>query len=265
MSPRAIAWILGVTLVAAALAVIVLAPPIAEPASLRALADGRRILGIANFWNVVSNAPLVLVGAWGMYIVSREKAAFAPRRDAWPYQICFLAVALSGVGSIYYHLAPSAERLMWDRLPIALGFMALLAAVIGERVSATAGTRSLAPLLIVGAASVFHWRWSDLNGAEDILPYAMVQYGAMGAVVALALTLPSRYARGGDVLIAIAIYAAAKVAEVLDAQVFAQGGHVSGHTLKHVLAALAVWWLVRMLQLRATQGGAGKSSRAASS
>ena len=254
MNARALKWILGLAAVAAVL-VIVFAPPMAEPASLRTLADARPMLGIPNFWNVVSNLPLLLVGAWGLFVLARQDGAFEPREDAWAWRVCFLAVALSGVGSTYYHLAPDADRLMWDRLPIALGFMALLSAVIGERVSATAGLRSLVPLLIAGAASVLYWRWSALHGAEDILPYAMVQFGAMAAIAALALGRPSRYPRGSDVLVAIGIYAAAKVAEGLDAQIYALGRLISGHTLKHILAAVAVWWLARMLRLRASSPG----------
>ena len=247
---RTIAWILEVAAVAAALAAIALAPPLAEPSAFRSLVDERQILGIANFWNVVSNAPLLLVGAWGAHFLARTNGVFAKPAEKWAYGVCFLAVAFSGAGSTYYHLAPDADRLMWDRLPIALGFMALLSAVIAERVSVSAGLRALVPLLVAGAASVVYWRWSVLHGPENILPYAVVQYGAIAAIVVLALRLRSRYTRGADVLIAMGIYAAAKVTEVLDAQIYAVGQYISGHTLKHVLAAVAVWWLLRMLQLR---------------
>ena len=36
----------------------------------------------------------------------------------------------------------------------------------------------------------------------------------------------------------------------LGPRIYALGGIVSGHTLKHLLAAASVWWLLRMLQLR---------------
>jgi hypothetical protein len=94
-----------------------------------------------------------------------------------------------------------------------------------------------------------HWRWSG-----NILPYAVVQYGGIAAIVAIALLFRSRYTRGGDLLAAVAIYAAAKLAEALDAQIYALGGIVSGHTLKHLIAALSVGWLVRMLTLRRRAG-----------
>jgi len=228
-----------------------LAPPIPEPAIFRRLADDRMLFGIANFWNVVSNAPFLLVGAWGLYVIARDRpGAFAYPEERWAYAACFLAVALIAFGSTYYHLAPLDERLMWDRLPISLGFMALLSAVIAERIGLKAGLTALAPLLVAGAASVLYWRWSGVRGAENILPYAIVQYGGIVAIVVIVALFPSRYTRGADVLVAVAIYAVAKLVEVLDAQIYALGHLVSGHTLKHLLAALAVWWLLRMLQLR---------------
>jgi hypothetical protein len=234
---------------AAAVAAFALAPTLAEPEAFRSLVDDRRLLGIPNFWNVVSNVPLLLVGAWGARLLSRPLVAFAEPAEKQAYRVCFLAVALSGVGSIYYHLAPDADRLMWDRLPIALGFMALLSAAIAERVSVRAGVRALLPLLFAGAASVLYWRWSLLRGPENILPYAVVQYGAIAAIVVLSF-LRSRYSRGADFLVVLGIYAAAKAAEMLDAWIYAWGQYISGHSLKHVLAAVAVWWLVRMLRRR---------------
>jgi hypothetical protein len=235
-------WILPAIALAAAVAVL---PPLPEPAALRALADDRTFFGIANFLNVVSNVPFLLVGAWGLYVAGRSNA-FAAAAEKWPYALLFLAVALASFASSYYHLAPDDDAgLMWDRLPMSVGFMALASAVIVERISVKAGLQLLVPLALAGAATVLYWRWS-----EDILPYAIVQYGGIAVIVAIALLYPSRYTRGGDLLGAVAIYAAAKLAEVLDAPIYALGGIVSGHTLKHLIAALSVWWLARMLRLR---------------
>ena len=232
-------------------AILLLAPAMPEPHIFRQLADGRTIFGLASFWNVVSNAPLFLAGAWGIHVVARAgRESFADRAEQGPYYLVFAAIALAGVGSTYFHLAPDPDRLMWDRLPIALCFMALLSAVIAERVSIEAGVRSLAPLLVAGAVSAVYWRWSALRGAENILPYALVQYGAFAAIVALAALTRPRYTRSVDLFMVAALYAAAKVAEVFDAQIYALGGLLSGHTLKHFLVAISVWWLARMLELR---------------
>ena len=243
------AWTLSALAVAAVLATILL-PAMPQPAGYLDFADRRELLGVPNFWDVMSNLPLLFIGLWGAYVVARADArTLSQPEEKWPYAFCFGAVALAGIGSTYFHLAPDADRLMWDRLPIALGFMALLSAAIAERVSVRAGVQALAPLLIAGTASVLYWRWSMLRGAENILPYAIVQFGALVALVVLA-AVRSRYTRGADLFVVAGIYAAAKITEALDQSIYTLGAILSGHTLKHFLAAVAVWWLVRMLQRR---------------
>jgi hypothetical protein len=235
----------------AAVLAIVLLPRVPEPEQFMTLSDHRTVLGVPNFFDVVSNLPFVLLGIWGLYVVLADRrGAFSETAERWPYAVLFLAVALTGLGSTYFHLAPDGARLMWDRLPIAVGFMALLSAVIAERIGVRAGVFLLLPLALVGAASVLYWRWSVLDGAEDVLPYAVVQYGGAAAILLVAALYRSRYSRSGDIFGALALYALAKTAEVLDAPIYALGELLSGHTLKHLLAALSVGWLLRMLQLR---------------
>jgi len=236
--------------VAAVLVALALAPPLAEPAIFKGYVDGRRLFGIPNFWNVVSNAPLSLVGAWGLALLARGTITFIDPVEKRAWWACFAAVALSGVGSAYYHLAPDPDRLMWDRLPIALAFMALVSVIVSERLDTRAGARLLGPLLAAGAASVLYWRWSLAAGAENILPYVVVQYGALGAILALSLLARSRYSRGGDFVVAFGLYALAKLAEVLDAPIYEVGYVLSGHSIKHLLAAVSIGWLAWMLQRR---------------
>jgi hypothetical protein len=246
--PRA--WLLGLFFIALA-AATVLMPPVPTPAHLVVYADRREFFGVPNFFDVVSNVPFMLIGAWGLHIVARQsRKAFGTPAEKWPYGVFFASVALAGIGSMYYHLVPDAARLVWDRLPIAVGIMALLCAVIGERIALRAGLYLLAPLALAGVSTVLYWRWTLLRGSENVLPYAVVQYGAGAAVVLIALLFRSRYTHGAYIFGAAAFYAAAKVAEVLDAPIYALGGVVSGHTLKHLLAALAAWWLLRMIQSR---------------
>jgi hypothetical protein len=42
----------------------------------------------------------------------------------------------------------------------------------------------------------------------------------------------------------------ARLAEVFDAAIYAGGQLLSGHTLKHFVAALAAFWVLRMIRLR---------------
>jgi hypothetical protein len=82
-------------------------------------------------------------------------------------------------------------------------------------------------------------------------PYVLVQFGSLPVLLLLLVLFEPRYTRGSDLIIALALYAIAKIFEVADRQIFSLGGIVSGHTLKHVAAALSVYWILWMLQHRA--------------
>jgi hypothetical protein len=72
-------------------------------------------------------------------------------------------------------------------------------------------------------------------------------------LLAIAVLYPSRYTRGGDVYWVFAAYVTAKILEILDEYVLALGQLVSGHTLKHLAAAIAGIVVLRMLMLRRVQ------------
>ena len=122
--------------------------------------------------------------------------------------------------------------------------------MVAERVNMKAGLRLLAPLVALGVASVVWWRVSAAWGAENLHPYLAVQAGSSAMVLLIALLFPSRYTRGNDIYLVVALYAAAKVAEYLDQALFSIGSMLSGHSLKHLLAAGAVYQVLRMLKAR---------------
>jgi hypothetical protein len=162
----------------------------------------------------------------------------------------FAGLVLTAFGSGYYHLAPSNARLVWDRIPIMIAFMALLSAVITERVSVGAGLWLFPVLQAAGIGSVLLWRASELRGRGDLRFYAAVQVYSI-LVLLLVLLLPAKYTRGYDFAVVVAFYVLAKILEETDKQVFALGHIVSGHTLKHLAAAAAGYWILRMLTSRA--------------
>ncbi len=249
-SPRGL-LILGFTL--AVPAVFLFLPPLPQWASYHAFADRRSFLGIPNFLDLISNIPFLLVGIMGLGVRLRPRFAFRDSAEEWPYLIFFLGVVLTALGSAYYHLAPDNSRLVWDRLPMALAFMAFFAAVITERISIKAGLYLLLPLIILGAASVLYWHYSELRGAGDLRPYALVQLYPLLAIPLILLLYPPKYTHSGYLWWALIFYVLAKGFELLDAEIFSLGHIVSGHTLKHLAAALAAYWLVRMLQKRRPQ------------
>jgi len=243
-------WLLATLTIVVGVAAF-FAPRFDLPPSYHEFADKRVWLGIPHFGDVVSNLLFGIAGLWGLLSLSRKpsRVRFVDLRERWPYLVLFCGLLLTAFGSSYYHLAPDNARLVWDRLPMTVVFMPLVAVVIAERVSVRLGLWLLPILTAVGIASVLLWRVSVLHGAGDLRVYAAVQAYAV-LVLPVALLLPPRYTRGSDFAVVFSLYILAKIAEFADHQIFSLGRIVSGHTLKHLAAGAAGYWILRMLQKR---------------
>jgi hypothetical protein len=222
-------------LMVASLAGLLLIPPIPQDQAYHQFADTRALLGIPNFWNVVSNLPFIAVGAAGLWQFHRDPAT----------AVLFLGIFLTGFGSSYYHWDPNDRTLFWDRLPMAVSFMAILAVFIEERVSTSAGRILLWPLIAIGIFSLLLWRWTG-----DLRLYVWVQFFPGLALPLLILLFPPRYTGTFYWLIAGALYALAKLFEFYDRAIYSVGSIVSGHTLKHLAAASACFAILRYFQTR---------------
>jgi hypothetical protein len=226
-------------------------PRTPQPLSYHHFADRRSWLGIPNFGDVASNILFLVAGLWGLVFLCRKSSQerFIDARERWPYVFVSLGLLLTACGSAYYHLAPDNARLVWDRLPMTVVFMPLVAAMIAERVNVKLGLCLVPVLVAVGIASVLQWYLSEQQGAGDLRFYAAVQLYALLALLA-ALLLPPRYTRGSDLLVVAGLYVVAKICEEADRQIFSLGSFLSGHTLKHLAAGAAGLWILRMLQKR---------------
>jgi hypothetical protein len=174
---------------------------------------------------------------------------FIDQREWWPYLVLFAGLVLTSYGSSYYHLYPNNARLMWDQLPMTILFMSIVSALIAERIEVRAGICLLPVLLLVGASSVFYWYWSELHGIGDLRFYATVQsYSVLFLLLVMLFT--ARYTRGRDLVVVAGFYLLAKALELFDKRIYALGHIVSGHTLKHLMAAIAGYWILRMLERR---------------
>lgn len=230
-------------------------PPIPQPMEYHQFADQRMFFGIPNYLNVVSNLPFLVIGVAGLVFILplpglRARGGLMNLSERWPYIILFLSVLLAGFCSAYYHLVPDNDHLFWDRLPIATGIAALLAATLAERVSLKLGLQLLPVLVMIGSGSVLYWYYSEQQGAGNLNFYIVAQGYSLLLVVLLGCFFSSRYTRGADMYVVIALYTLAKLAEFLDQAIYDLGQLISGHTLKHLIAALAVYWILRMLQRR---------------
>jgi hypothetical protein len=242
--------------IAILLIAVTLMSPIPQNENYHHFADTRTFGSIPNSLNVLSNILFLVVGLSGIQLVlGGQKSARAPlfieSAERWPYFIFFLGVTLTTFGSGYYHANPSDARLVWDRLPMTIGFMSLLSATIDERISVKSGLRSLVPLLIFGVTSVLYWNFTEEGHHGDLRPYVLVQFGSLVVLLLLVALFRPRYTRGADLIVSLGIYALSKFLEAADRPIFHLARIVSGHTLKHIAAAISAYWIYRMLKLRA--------------
>ncbi|RSZ61040.1 alkaline phytoceramidase [Massilia atriviolacea] len=228
-----IALYLGAILTAAML----LGGPIPQPDGYHAFADGRALSGLANAADVLSNLGFLLIGLYGLLHVRPSRPAHA---------MFFVAILMTAFGSSWYHLAPDDARLLWDRLPIALACVALLAAALEDAFPARfAALPTLAALCALGAASVFWWAATGNLG-----PYLLIQLAPLVLIPALQWQSGAAPARRRAFGIAIGLYVLAKLCELADGAILGAIEVVSGHTLKHVFATLAALVLARMIAAR---------------
>jgi hypothetical protein len=231
----------------AAIVLVFARPAVPQDPAYHQFADQRSLFGIPNCLNVLSNVPFAIAGLLGLMTTTRGGD---DRWTRWPYVALFAGVALTTVGSGYYHLQPDNARLVWDRLPMTVGFMGLLTALLAERISVTVSRWLFVPLLLLGAGSVLYWYWSELRHAGDLRLYILVQFGSLLLIVLILLLYPARNSGTLYVVAALGAYAAAKVFEAADNEIFSVGHFVSGHTIKHLTAAAGVAFLVAMQRAR---------------
>ena len=74
-----------------------------------------------------------------------------------------MGVGLVAVGSSYYHWRPNNARLVWDRLPMTVGFMSLIAVVLSETLD-VAGAWPGDGAGCLGSAATGHTRMVRMGG-----------------------------------------------------------------------------------------------------
>ena len=219
--------------------------PIPQDTAYHLFVDDRTIWSIPNFWNVITGLPFVLVGLLGLHKLSITNQLKTISDITIAYTILFTGILLVGFGSSYYHLHPTNETLTWDRLPMTIAFMALFSIIISEFISIRAGKKLLLPLLLAGILSVIYWHFSELKGAGDLRFYALIQFYPILAIPIILLCFPSRCTHVSAYWWLLLTYLIAKLFEHFDAEVYDALNHIiSGHSLKHVFAALGMYILI---------------------
>lgn len=231
------AWIVLASIAAAAVAAIAFGP-LTRPPSFHLYADRRTWLDIPNAGDVLSNLAFVVVGMTLLQRAMIQGVSCAPAAS--------LAVVGIGIGSTLYHWAPSDTTLMLDWGSIAIALMLVLAAVVRDRIGGKLG--AWAPYLGVAAAAgvVAWWRLGGgTTGGGNMVPYVAVQ--AMGVLLPLivALAAPGRV-QAGWLALAVVAFTLARVCARYDVELLDAIG-LSGHSAKHLVAALAAGFALRAL------------------
>lgn len=218
-------------------------PVIVQDLAYHEFVDKRGFWHIPNALDVLSNLGFLIVGFLGLSEVRRQKGLVTRRSWYW----FFISVILVAPGSAYYHWLPTNSTLFWDRLPMSLGFMAVYVALLSEHISLKYES-TLFYALAAGAISVLTWAITT-----DLRFYFWVQFSSFITIPMILLLFRSIFTRKSLYLGALGFYGLAKWAEIQDREVFAGTNElISGHSLKHVLAAIGLGFLWWMLKTRTT-------------
>ncbi|RCV29164.1 hypothetical protein SEVIR_5G468500v4 [Setaria viridis] len=241
-------WVAWAVAAAIFVVLMLVTPAIPQNQEYHDFADQRTLfLGIPNTLNVISNIPFFFVGVTGLILCHyKDYFRLSSQGELWSWSLFFAGVTAVAFGSSYYHLNPNDATLVWDRLPMTIAFTSIMAIFIIERVDDRAGAKSLAPLVIAGALSILYWSYFD-----DLRPYAIVQFVPCIAIPVMAIVIPPMYTHSSYWLWAAGFYVLAKVEEAADKPIYKWTHQiVSGHTLKHLCAAMVPVFLALMLAKR---------------
>lgn len=211
--------------------------PITVPPDYYAFVDERHLGGIPYIGDVLSNGAFVLAAIWGAIAIFRARDRLALKPGLCTGLILFFtSVFLVTFGSGYFHLDPGPHRIFLDRLPISLAAGAILGILLIDHGSKTQSGAylTLAATMAFALAGLWH-----VTETGDLRLYALTQAAPLILALIFATTWNGcQHMIPGKRLLALAaLYAAAKAAEIYDGEVFAQIELLSGHNLKHLLAA----------------------------
>jgi hypothetical protein len=221
-------------------------PTIGQNPHYHDFADAKALLGIPNFMNVISNVPFLLIGVIGIRKMLAIEMEEFPKKALLFF---FGGVLLTGLGSALYHWHPDNQSLLWDRLPMTIAFMSLYSAIISFHMDEWSGEMLLYPLLILGMGSVAYWYVTELNGNGDLRPYIFVQFYPVIFIPVIAFLFPVKGVGMKLLLPMIGCYLMAKFFEHYDQEIYFSNEWISGHTIKHIFAALATLPVLRMKEL----------------
>ena len=120
-----------------------------------------------------------------------------------------------------------------------IAFMSLFSIIISEFIDEKKGLKILIPAILVGLFSVIYWQVFN-----DLRIYALVQFYPMIAIPVILILFKSKYNLSIGYWMLLGAYLFAKVFEHFDHEIDHLLNGVSGHPLKHVVAAVGIFFLL---------------------
>lgn len=205
-------------------------------------ADQIDLFGIPHGWDVLTNLIFIVVGTQGLILCLKQRHKLLAAKS---WIVFFASILLIGPGSAYYHWDPNNVTLVWDRLPMGVGFMALYLILMIEHLNPK-WEIALIPFSLLGLTSVLVWAMLD-----DLRLYFWVQFSTFLTIPLILLLFRSSLPHRSGYYYCFLFYLLAKITEHLDHQIYQLTAQtVSGHNLKHLLAGAGIWFLVDMIRKR---------------
>jgi hypothetical protein len=239
---RFILWLVSLMAVIA----VSLVSPISQSLDYHNFSDSNSFIGIPNSLNVISNLAFILVGMYSIVFVIKNKDSLD--KFYWSSLIYGIGIFFVGLGSGYYHWTPDNDTLLFDRLPMTIAFMSFYAMIVSAFIKPLNGLKLLPWLLLAGGISVWYWVATEEIGKGDLRWYALVQFLPMILIAVILALFESKDHNKSLVFSVMGWYFIAKIFEFIDSQVYEITGVISGHSLKHIFAAIACLYIVKWIR-----------------
>ncbi len=217
-------------------------PTIPQNSTYHQFADQRKVLGIAHFLNAASNILFLISGLLGIKLLFFKKNINLFLETSCMHLAFFISIFFVGLGSGYYHLYPTNQTLIWDRLPMTVAFMVLFSIIISEFISMKLGKFIIIPLVILGLLSIAYWVYTEQQGAGDLRFYGLIQFLPMILIPLILVMFVSPESSTKKYWYLLMFYLLAKIFEMIDLPTYQLTKTISGHSLKHIFAGIGCYY-----------------------
>ena len=234
-------WLIFIACIILFISIIFITAPIPQDPDYHLLANNHYWLEFPNFADVISNLPFAIIGLMGLFLYCNNHS-----KILLSWLIFFIGLILVALGSSYYHLNPNNQTLVWDRLPMMISFMGLFVALLTENIPDFNEKTALPIAIFLGLFSVIYWHYTD-----DLRFYGFMQFVPLATIPLILYLYKGRYTHRHYLIYGLLFYILAKVFELTDKVIFGLTGQLfSGHTIKHLFAAVATYCIYLMLAKR---------------